>query len=340
MPQQALSEAIMGIFIMPQETLIAAPVFDPFGYGVDLPLETNVNALGFPLRLLTNSPHIIKATDESWAGYPQLFTDKSLEFRVIVSDDESLESATDLVPSRAQGHLLHILSDSNNFALCDMEKGFACFWLAPATARKREFFRYYYLLNALYIMLWHTHLTSVHAACVARNGRGVLLCGDSGAGKTCLSFACARRGWDFVTDESVSLVRRSPEHVVVGGTRHLHFRESALAILPELRGRLARVLPTGKLSVEVRSDEFSDIRRIVQSPVAAVVFLNRAPGGPARLVPMSGQDAFERLERELPLMERMEDHRTALQRLAKVAPFELRYRDLDDAVTVLESLVS
>src|ERR1700730_1261225 len=235
---------------MTQETLIAAPVYDPFGYGIELPLGTSVNALGFPMRLVTNSPHIIKATEESWAGYPQLFSDKSLEFRVIVSDDESLERGSDAMACRAQGHLLHIISDPANFVICDMDKGFAVIQLAPATARDREFFRYYFLLNTLYIMLWHSHLTAVHAACVARNGRGVLLCGESGAGKTCLSFACARRGWDFVTDESVSLVRRSPEHIVVGGTRHLHFRESALDILPELRGRLARVLPTGKLSVE------------------------------------------------------------------------------------------
>ena len=134
---------------MPQQTLVAAPVFDPFGYDIDLPLEARVNALGFPLRVVTNSPDIVKATEESWAGYPQLFNDKSLEFRVIVSDDESLEAATNLVPSRAQGHLLHILSDPNNYAVCDMDRGFASFWLAPATARNREFFRYYYLLNAL-----------------------------------------------------------------------------------------------------------------------------------------------------------------------------------------------
>jgi hypothetical protein len=99
---------------MPQEALIAAPVFDPFGYSIELPLAAHVNALGFPMRLVTNSPDIVKATEESWAGYPRLFTDKSLEFRVIVSDDESLEPATDLLPSRAQGHLLHIISDPNN----------------------------------------------------------------------------------------------------------------------------------------------------------------------------------------------------------------------------------
>ncbi len=324
---------------MPEETLVATPVFDPFGYGIELPLETNVNALGFPLRLVTNSPDIVRATEESWAGYPQLFTDKSLEFRVIVSNDESVACASDLYPARAQGHLLHIMSDPANFAVCDLDKGFASFWLAPATARNREFFRYYYLLNALYIMVWHTHLTSVHAAGIARNGRGVLLCGDSGAGKTCLSFACARRGWDFITDEAVSLVRRSPERMVVGGTRHLHFRESALVLLPELRGRLARILATGKLSVEVNTNEFPEIRRIVQTAVAAVVFLNRAPGGPARLAPISVPDAVSRLERELPLMEQMEDHRAALRHLAEAGSFELRYRDLDDAVTVLESLV-
>ncbi len=324
---------------MCEETLVATPVFDPFHYGVELPLETNVNALGFPMRLVTNSPDIIRAAEESWAGYPRLFADKSLEFRVVVSDDESLECASDLFPSRAQGHLLHIMSDPANFAVCDMDKGFASFWLAPATARNREFFRYYYLLNAIYIMTWHTHLTSVHAAGIARNGRGVLLCGESGAGKTCLSFACARRGWDFITDESVSLVRGSPERMVVGGTRHMHFRESALALLPELHGRLARVLATGKLSVEVNTNEFPEIRRIVQAPAEAVVFLNRTPGGPARLVPITVQEAFSRLERELPLMEQMENHRAALRHLAEVGAFELRYRNLDDAITVLESLV-
>jgi shikimate kinase len=324
---------------MLEDTMVAAPVFDPFRYGIELPLETNVNALGFPMRLVTNSRDIIKATEESWAGYPQLFTDKSLEFRVIVSDDESLEPATDNLGSRVQRHLLHIISNSANFAVCDMDKGFASFWLAPATARNREFFRYYYLMNALYVMVWHTHLTSVHAAGIARNGRGVLLCGDSGAGKTCLSFACARRGWDFITDEAVSLVRRSPERTVVGGTRHMHFRESALDLLPELRGRLARVLATGKLSVEVNTNEFPEIRRIAQTRVDAVVFLNRDSGGPARLAPIAVEDAFSRLERELPLMDRMEDHRAALRHLAEAGSFELRYRDLDDAVTVLESLV-
>jgi hypothetical protein len=45
---------------MPEEISVATPVFDPFGYDVALPLETNVNAFGFPLRLVTNDPILSK----------------------------------------------------------------------------------------------------------------------------------------------------------------------------------------------------------------------------------------------------------------------------------------
>ena len=46
-------------------TSITAPVFDPFGYGVEMPLETVVNALGFPVRVITNSEDVITATKQS-----------------------------------------------------------------------------------------------------------------------------------------------------------------------------------------------------------------------------------------------------------------------------------
>ena len=68
---------------MSETTLVAAPVFDPFHYGVELPLEVRVNAHGFPMRVITNSPDVIQTT---W--YPQLITGRSLEFRFVVSDDE------------------------------------------------------------------------------------------------------------------------------------------------------------------------------------------------------------------------------------------------------------
>ncbi len=71
-----------------------------------------------------------------------------------------------------------------------------------------------------------------------------------------------------------------------------------------------------------------------------MVFLNRSAGGPARLIRMPAEEALRRLDADLPLMEIIEDQRASLRRLIEVGTFELRYRDLDDAVKTLESLVA
>jgi len=324
---------------MSQSTSVAAPVFDAFGYAVELPLKTVVNALGVPLRVVTNSEDVITATKQSWGGFPQLFTDHALEFRIVVSDNELAERPSGIVRG-AQKHLMTAISDADNYALCDLDRGFAFFWLAPATARDRDFFRRYYLNNLIEVMLWHSHLTRIHAACVARNGRGVLLCGESGAGKSCLSFACALRGWTLIGDDGASLVRRSDPPLVVGGPRDMHFRTTALEILPELHGKLSPLHASGKLVLQVLTDAFPEIQRSVQALACAVVFLNRRAGGPARLIRMPAGDAFGRLDADLPLMETIEEQRASLRRLTEVGTFELLYQDLADAVKTLESLVS
>jgi hypothetical protein len=232
------------------------------------------------------------------------------------------------------------ISDADNYAVCDLDKGFAFFWLAPATARDKDFFRRYYLNNLIEVMLWHSHLTMIHAACVARNGRAVLLCGESGAGKSCLSFFCARRGWTFIGDDGASLVRRSKPPMVVGGPRDVHFRPTALEILPELEGKLVPLNASGKLGLQMLTNAFPEIQRSVHASPCAVVFLNRRAGGPARLIPMPAEEALSRLDADLPLMEVLEDQRASLRSLIEVGAFELCYQHLDDAVRALESLVA
>jgi hypothetical protein len=324
---------------MPQTTSVAAPIFDPFGYGIELPLQTEVNAHGFLMRVITNSRDVIQTAEETWAGFPLLFTDHALEFRVVVSDNEQAKRPSDM-STRAQGHLLLTRSDEEDFAVGDLEKGFAAFWVSPASARDHQFFCNYHLNNVMYLMLWHAHMTMVHAACVTRNGRGVLLCGPSGAGKSCLAFACALQGWTFVTDDGVSLARRSSGRLVVGTPRGMHFRPTAVEVLPELVGHLVLIEPWKKLSFIPAANGFPEFRRAVHANIDAVVFLNRDAGGTARLLPMSAEEAFSRMDRELPLMEQIEDQRLSLRRLVEARSFELRYTDLYDAVNVLESLVS
>jgi hypothetical protein len=55
---------------------------------------------------------------------------------------------------------------------------------------------------------------------------------------------------------------------------------------------------------------------------------------------MPAEEAFSRLDADLPLMEVIEDQRASLRSLIEVGAFELCYHDLDDAVNILEPLVA
>ena len=215
---------------------ISAPVYDPFCYSVELPHERVYYPFGFRMRVVTNSLDILQVADESWGGFPLLFDDKSLELRLAVSDDQQAPSASGLI-WRAQRHLLTLQSDQNNFAICDLEKGFAFGWFVPASVRNHTFMRRYYIDSLVYLLLWQTHLTSLHAGCVARNGRAVLLCGESGAGKSSLAYACAKDGWCYVSDNESWLLRDDEGPVVLGNPTRIRFRESAPELFPELQAQ-------------------------------------------------------------------------------------------------------
>ncbi|MBV8867259.1 MAG: aldolase, partial [Acidobacteriaceae bacterium] len=136
---------------------------------------------------------------------------------------------------RSQGHLLSIVSDRENFASLDLDAGFAFGWATQATAQNQEYFRQCLLDVMIYPLLEVRHLITLHAACVMYRGRGMLLAGNSGAGKSSLSYACARRGWTFVSDDASAFQRNTLDPKVIGHPQKFRFREPVGELFPEFR---------------------------------------------------------------------------------------------------------
>ena len=121
----------------------------------------------------------------------------------------------------------------------------------------------------------------------------------------------------------------------------MRFRETVTDVLPELGGRASAPNPIGKITIEVPTGDLPGIITAFQCRAAAVVFLNRHTGGPARLEPLSPEEGWCRLERDLPLFDHSVhvEHRASLKRLLETGVYELHYCDLDPAVELLEELV-
>jgi hypothetical protein len=317
---------------------VETPINDLLRYAVGLPYTGRYYPYGFPVEIAADSRAVLDAANESWGQYRPRFSRPPIRVHVMTA-----EGGGKLPPEpvfRAQRHLLTIISDQENFAVCDRLQAFGYCWVTRATLADPVFFRWHFLDATIYILLEQTCCSAVHAACVAWEGSGVLLCGESGMGKSTLAYACARRGWTFVTDDGCTLLWDRRDRAVMGEPHRFRFREEAAEIFPELRGLTVGRELGHKPTIEVRTAGLP-IRSAPECRIEKIVFLDRRPGRSARMDPLGKEEARERLLGDTNLWEpevqarRMEVFEAVLEAPA----FELRYAGYEDAVPLLERLV-
>lgn len=307
---------------------------------VELPFKKVFFPLGFAFEIRTNDPAVIAAAAERWGGLRPIHNVPCVHLNVTVTREESLECPPAPTP-RGQRYLFSYIADAHNQLICDLKTGFAFACLSQAAVRHSSYLYYHFLEGAALSMIGALYVTPVHAACVSRNGLGMLFCGSSGAGKSTLAYACARAGWTYTTDDSSYLRRASLEPHIIGNSRQVRFRPPARELFPELKGRGLTPRAEGKPSIEVPTAELPGLITSDETTVHFLIFLNRQPSAVAELVPLSRAIVFERLTKNLfPGREIRDLHIASLQALANVDAYELRYRDLEPAIERLERLVS
>jgi energy-coupling factor transporter ATP-binding protein EcfA2 len=212
-------------------------------------------------------------------------------------------------------------------------------WLNASALKSRLYFRYNFLEKVVYLLLGSSVVTDLHGACVAKNGRGILLCGDSGAGKSTLAYACARAGWTYVSDDTSYLINDSEIPRVIGHSHRMRFRPTAQALFPELADRKLTPRVEGKASIEVPASELPQIVATTEANVHAVVYLNRHPSAAGRLVRLPEGTATERTRKELySAGEVRAKHEMILEKLSGIPTFALHYSEFDQAIQQLDRL--
>ncbi len=315
------------------------PQHDPLLANRPMPYRGIFHPLGFAVEIYTNDRQVLVVAMESWGHLRPRQMSATIRVRVGVNET----AATECPPAptvRAQGHLITFIADAENQATGDLNGGFGFVWVSRATLQHRLYFRYHFLEAIALVLLHAHHAPALHAACVARNGRGMLFCGDSGAGKSTLAYACARAGFTYISDDASYLLRDSDQPHVIGDSHKFRFRPSCIDLFPELEGRALTPRLEGKPSIEVPSAELPGLITAPGAAIHFVILLKRGTNGVARLTPVATQIALEHLERGLyPVEEIRAKQRTTLQRLASVPAFEFHYSDLHAAIKCLNTLV-
>jgi hypothetical protein len=326
--------------VTPQQLIAEQVQPDTFLAGFDLRLRQTFYPLGFPLLLETNSPEVLEAAEEGWSEFNQTFDLPPMRLCLGVLDtDEPVLTLKSVFSARE--HLATLFADAGNFIVCDFRDNFTFGWVTQGLAKDHSLLRYRFLIPGAHMMAEQLALAPLHAALIVKDGTGVMLCGDSMAGKSTLAYACARAGWSYVTDDGTFLVRGESDRYAVGDFTNLRLREDAVQLFPELGNRLAVVRPNGKIALEIPTRELP-IRRLRGVSVDHVVYLDRQDCDGAMLQPYSREQAIEEWKAYAPFgtnavrSEQMQCH----QRLLSAGMWAMKYSRLEDAIARLERLVS
>lgn len=305
-----------------------------------MPYRQTFFPLGFPVEVITNCPDVLEAAAQSWSMFQSRFDTVPLTIKLGVTSNPDASSSLPPAPvCRVQGHLATHIADRYNFISCDLETGFSFGWVTEQTVMSPLYLRYHLLEAAALCMLAGTRVSALHSACVTVNGFGMLLSGDSGVGKSSLAFAGARSGWTFTSDDASYLLLNRNDHMVVGNCHQFRLRDSGALLFPELEGRSITPRAAGKPSLEIPSTELSGIRTSESAVIRAIVFLNRRDIATSELCPFPN-DIARRWFHQFHFANTTSSAQqlSAVDHLLDLPVFELRYNDLDWAITRLNLL--
>ena len=305
---------------------------------MDLPLQGIFFPLGYSIEIMTNSPAVLAAATESFGHMRSSREDTRLQIRVGVCGGGS--SACPPEPTRREfNHLYSLVADVNNQTLLDLETCTNFTWLTQAAVNNRLYFRSNFLEKTVYLLLGATVVTDIHAACVSKNGKGILLCGETGAGKSTLAYACARAGWTYTSDDTSYLINGADSPRVIGHSHRVRFRPSAKQLFLELESYAVAPRMEGKPSIEVPIAELPVLHVAAEAEVHSIVYLRRHMAAAEKLVRLPDGTASRRAGDELYSAGQIRaKHVKNLEALREIPTYELEYHDLDAAIETLESL--
>ncbi len=189
-------------------------------------------------------------------------------------------------------------------------------------------------------------LVPLHAACVGHHGRGLLVMGDSGAGKSTAALHAALRGLEFVSEDSTFVEPGSM--LATGVANFLHVRRESLRFVPAPVAARLRRSPVIRRRSGVAKLEI-DLRRarvpLAPHPVRieAMIFATPKPrsrGGPL-LLPLRADAVCGRLAAAQAYAARRPEWPLFTRRIAALPAFELRRgAHPQETAAALESLLT
>ncbi len=195
-------------------------------------------------------------------------------------------------------------------ASCRLRTGKAGYWLrygevafagsgsewmgyVPAGCEKLPDFAYGLML-AVCLLLRKQGWFGLHGAGLVYQGKGVLLVGRSGVGKSTLAYSLVRCGWHFLTDDALMVYQGSDGIEAVSFRKDFGLDAKCVRYFPELAACSDRQ-PTDPNKRRIPMDRLYAGRFCARCRPALLVFPERTRAAQSRLRSLRRSEAFVRL---------------------------------------------
>jgi hypothetical protein len=324
---------------------------DPFHERALPASRTRMHLLGGAFEFECGSSELRRLVDWAYAGLPRhKLSEAPPRIRVRVALAPRARQQAQVDPPRIEmlsgAGLLCGTTSSSDFAVLASDYRSGLVVVSRDMLRFPYHTRYELIEFAVFTLAARAQgLMPLHGACVGHDGRGLLLFGDSGAGKSTASLHCLLRGMEFLAEDSIFV---TPDTMLATGIANfLHVRSDSLDSVPVSSASAIRRSPVirrrsgvEKFEVDLRRPEF----RLAASPlkVTGVVFISaQSARKGVLLTPLRSHETLARFKRNQPYAVNQPGWTTFRKRIAAAPAFELRRgRNPAEAADALQALLA
>ena len=259
---------------------------DPFAEQAAPVGRESLQLLGCRVEFESNSRELLQLVRTAFAGLPRHRLGAAipqLRIKALLTSGTAVHRRSE-PPSLnmvAGAGLLGGATAASSFVILSPAQRAGLVIVPPAMLRFPYHIRYELIEFAVFTLAARVQqLMPLHAACVGRDGHGVLLMGESGSGKSTVSLLCLLAGFEFLSEDSVFV---TPDTLAATGMANfLHVRASSLRWITQASEVAAiRKAPVIRRRSGVRKFEV-DLRRkcyrLAERPlqIRSLVFLSHA----------------------------------------------------------------
>jgi hypothetical protein len=269
---------------------------------VALPLTARFMVAGSTWMISSNSEEILAAAQEAFQPAGDGASTTDLWVSIYVDFDVPDQARWSQPRFRALDHLYYAMYGPGDSMLVDQQRRRAVGLFSPSTARDLSYWKRVILPVLLGIASASIGVTPLHCACLMKNGHGLLIGGESEAGKSTLALSLSLNGFAYLSDDWTYFSQSGNEVCAWGLPTPVKLLPDAVKYFPQLAALEPAISQNGELAFEVDPVETFGVSRSLSCEPRWLVFVERTQEPCAVFKPIGSAEAASRLAADLEML--------------------------------------